>query len=394
MKRRVVFTKNSIPFYVAFFVYFLTKYSEYIAWSNLKISPVLDLCKNMSYLLCFLIIIFNIKLYSHIKLFSMIIICIVGVATVYQVFFNDEKSLFVVLLFSAAFMGNDFIKFLKLNLGLHISCFLLTLCMSLCGLAENVIKEQEKFGDIWSRMSLGFNYPGQPMMFMMPIVFLFYYIYEKRINIFYFLLSILCVLSVYVFSQTIMPTLICIGYIVVVSCFRNIAKWKRIYWLIPLAAGVTFLVLFMHNKGMGIADKIDRISNYRFSLGLTAIQQYGIFWFGTGFKNINTKEQYLIVDSEYIYMLVSNGILYLVLAVALFTVFTKWAVDKKDLLLVWICLFLALHAVFNNGIYNLLMNPFIVMLCPILWGLCSKVKLSTKIKIRRIWKINRDVKNE
>ena len=97
-------------------------------------------------------------------------------------------------------------------------------------------------------------------------------------------------------------------------------------------------------------------------LAVTAYDKYGVTLLGSGFQNINDGHQYLILDSEYIFMLVSNGIVYSALAVALFSHLIYRTEKSKNRHIVLIYVLIAVYCIFNNGIYNLIFNPFIILI--------------------------------
>lgn len=384
MNRIVTFKKNDIFFYIAFFLYFVTKYTEYTSIDNSLMNGLCSIGKNFSYALCFLIILIDIKVYTKVGLKKIIVQCVLFALVAYQVVFNDGKSIFVVLLFSYAFENRDFKRFLRFTYWLNVVCFSATILLSSMGITRNVITEQEKLGVMWSRMSLGFNYPGQLMMSLIPIVFLYYYLNIEKINLLINILWVLVIGIFYIFCQTIMPALVCFGFIVASNCMRKLARWKYVYWVVPIFAIVTLVVLYLYSQKVSLASLIDRISNYRFSLGMDAVEKYGISLWGTGFQNIYTEAKYLILDSEYMFMLISNGIIYLIAAVYLFTMAVKWANEQQDEMLVWVLVFYAGNAIFNNGIYNLLFNPFLIMLSQAIGNEITKYILRLKIKVNHV----------
>ena len=237
---------------------------------------------------------------------------------------------------------------------------------SFIGITENVVTSTDKYNMVFTRSSLGFNYPGQLMMSFMPIVFLYYYLNDKKTSWWTHVFWTICAGMVFIFSQTIMPLMVILMFIILFVIFKNWSnnfyKIFQPYWMPFFSFILTIVLLFLRLANNKVAIIIDNIANYRFSLGVTALKQYGISFLGTGFQNINDGTQYLILDSEYIFMLISNGVIYTVIAILLFTSVVKWAQVKKEKTLVLIFVLIAINAIFNNGIFNLIFNPFMIVL--------------------------------
>lgn len=365
MKTITIYNRD-MPFYLAFTLYFITRYSEYLAINNAGIIACMSLLKNISYLMCIAIILFYSVEMTTLYINKIMIYCIVIAAVFYQVLTHDANSVFVVILFSIAFADGSLRRFLKYNYFLNLGCFLFTIMSSFIGITENVVTSTDKYNMVFTRSSLGFNYPGQLMMSFMPIVFLYYYLNDKKTSWWTHVFWTICAGMVFIFSQTIMPLMVILMFIILFVIFKNWSnnfyKIFQPYWMPFFSFILTIVLLFLRLANNKVAIIIDNIANYRFSLGVTALKQYGISFLGTGFQNINDGTQYLILDSEYIFMLISNGVIYTVIAILLFTSVVKWAQVKKEKTLVLIFVLIAINGIFNNGIFNLIFNPFMIVL--------------------------------
>lgn len=92
------------------------------------------------------------------------------------------------------------------------------------------------------------------------------------------------------------------------------------------------------------------------------INNYGVKLFGTNFVNNANNGFYEILDSEYVHMLVGEGIFYLIISLILCSFLLEYARKKKDYYLVLVWIIILFNAIFNNGIFNLVMNPFGIVL--------------------------------
>lgn len=365
MKTITIYDRD-VPFYLAFTLYFFTRYSEYLAINNAEIISCMSILKNISYLMCIAIILFYSVGMTKLYINRIVIYCIIISFVFYQVLTHNANSIFVVILFSIAFADGNLRRFLKYNYFLNLCCFIFTIISSFVGLTENVVTSTDKYNMIFTRSSLGFNYPGQLMMSLMPIIFLYYYLNDKKTSLCTHVFWMICAGIVFIFSQTIMPLMVILMFIILFIIYKNWSnsfyKVFQPYWMPFLSFFLTIALLILRLINNKFAIIIDNIANYRFSLGVTALKQYGISLLGSGFQNINDGIQYLILDSEYIFMLISNGVVYTVIAILLFTSVIKWAQVKKEKTLVLIFVLIALNGIFNNGIFNLIFNPFMIVL--------------------------------
>lgn len=173
------------------------------------------------------------------------------------------------------------------------------------------------------------------------------------------------------FSMTVMPFFITIVFIIIFNIINKFniditqGKFKNFITnnIALFSVCLVGIIIFLRYKNNAYAIYIDEFVNYRISLNIKAITYFGISLFGSGFHNI-AKEgaEYLVVDSEYIFMLVSNGILYTIIALLLIRIMIKISNLEKNGFLCLILVIICINATMNNGIFNLVMNPFVIML--------------------------------
>lgn len=366
MGKRVRIREDDMLFYLAYVLYFVPRYMEYLALRMAGASTVITVVKIISYVLCVAVILLNVKKITIPRWDKALLYGVIGIVVLYQVIAHSANSIFVVLLFSVAFVKRDMNRFFAVNFKLHVVLYAFTVLSSFIGVTENVARDTYKYGVLFMRMSLGFNYPGQLLISLMPIVFLYYYLYRDRISWKHTVFWVACIAVIFIFSQTIMPTALLLLFIGVFHIQKRYVPRKRKIlqpYLAPvISCALTVLLLFMRMWNFGPAVLIDNASNYRFSLGATAYSKFGITLLGSGFQNISNENQYLILDSEYMFMLISNGIIYTALAALMYAWAIKWAQMRGYRTMVLVFVLLAINGIFNNGIFNLIFNPFIIVL--------------------------------
>lgn len=367
---------NRIFFYLAYTLYFVADYIElYTSVHAEGLLKVMNLCKYGSYGI-FLVIVMCRLLFGggDTPIPKAVGWLILLAAVLYQVVFHSSNSIIMIFIISYAFAEDDIREFAMWNLWLNVVMYLLTLLLVPAGLSENVIwLDDMKLGYARTRHSFGFNYPGQLTMSLMPIVFLYYYLRARRITIFENIFWMIMLGVAFVVSQTIMPVLVTIAFIV----FFNVANRRErfhdpergqrshvIPYISYVCAGLTFLLTWLYYKQVPVALLIDQFISGRLNLNYEGVHHLGISLFGSGYKNGTSMGWYLFIDSEYFYMLVSNGILYTAAALWMWKAVIEWSVKINDRLMTLIFCFMAVNAIVNNGIFNLLFLPFIIVLYP------------------------------
>lgn len=366
---------NRMFFYLAYMLYFVADYVELYTSINAEgLLKVIHLCKYGSYGVFFVIVMCRLLTGKDALISKAVGWLILLAAIVYQVAAHNSNSVMMVLIISYAFAEDDIREFAAWNLWLNVAMYLLTLLAVPAGLGVNVIRLNDaKLGFARTRNSLGFNYPGQMQMSLIPIVFLYYYLRGYRITIFDNIFCVIILGIAFAFNQTIMPLLVALGFIVLFylanrrKSFLNLKGEQRKH-LIPYiayaCAGLTFLLTWLYDKRVPFAVLIDHLISSRLHMNWEGFRHFGITLLGSGYKNGFSLGWYLYLDSEYFYMLISNGILYTAAALWMWKAVIEWSVIAKDKIMTLIFCFMAINAIVNNGIFNLLFLPFIIVLYP------------------------------
>ena len=359
-------------FIIAYSLYFIPRYIEYtlltsINWINDIITPL----KNVSYLLCAGLFVIRL-LMNKTGLSKFIVYILFGTFFVYASFKFDAKGMFPVMLFGMAMdqkMDKDLLHY---SLHLNIFMYLLIILLSICGIIGSVGVDLSvaRIG-VTTRNSMGFNYPGQLAMQFFPIIFLWFYDRNVRIKKIDYILFLTLTILVYLVSGTLMSTMIVFLFLfldLVVSKHENggiiSSKIGRfVYCNCPLIFVILmFVFIIMVDKGSNIGNRIDALCSFRFSICARNINSYGIHpWGSLGFVNYADTDIYNIVDSEYMFNILSYGYVFF-FVILVFSYFVLKGVIKKGnntLSIVWFLYFL--NSIVNNGAYNLVMNPFSVL---------------------------------
>lgn len=370
--------------------YFIPRYLEYTTFVNIGILGTLIAgLKAASYLLALVwLFIRAVRGRKCPLLFLLVITAVLGYFT-YQAGIKKHNTLFIVLLFSLVLDECYFDRYLTVILRSSVVLYVLTLLASAGGLIENVTTSRNKFGSVWVAGGNGFGYSGQMIMMLIPIVFMYYYKHDGRIRWWDHLLWVAVSALVYYRCKTIMGFALILLFIVLYAAVSCSSAWMdRVMqsFLVRVSAvifcGVSLLLIILYNKGLSIGTTLDVVVNGRLSVASRVIQRYGIRLLGTGFVNNVIDDNYEILDSEYVHMLVSGGIVYLLIVLAVCVCIMRLAQKRgRTLTLIWLMIFF--NAVFNNGIFGLVMNPFSILLVPALRSGLRSGLFRRKIRIRR-----------
>lgn len=366
---------NRILFYLAYTLYFISNYIQYYtAVSDSSILRIVGFGKYVAYLV-FLVLLGWRLVTSDNPIIEKVFIWLVLIFCIgYQVITHDANSIVMVLIISYAFYEGDVREFAWWNLILNILLYLFTLSTVPLGIAPNIINGGDiKFGIERMRNACGFNYPGQLAMSLLPIMFLYYYLRNRKItvfdNIFWIVLSVLAFCA----CQTFMAFFISIVFIIYFSISNKkdaFCRYKERYYdyLIPyisyLCMAVNCILTWLYYVKNPIGVLIDRIVSHRLNMNCEGIEQFGITLLGSGYQNGTSLGWYLYFDSEYFFMLMSNGIIYTVVALVLWKWSIEYSIRINERNITIIFCFMAINAIVNNGIFNLLFLPFMIILYP------------------------------
>ena len=357
-------------FIFIFLMYFIPKYFEYTTFVKINgVIQIINVLKLVSYALAIIWWSINILGKKKIPVYYYILILFLLVYFTYEAFIKDRNNVFIVLLFSLIFEEKYMRRYVNDILKISVFLYVLTIVACFCGVIENVYRDREKFGTTWTAGGLGFEYSGQLAMMLIPIVFLYYYKRSDKIK-WYENVLWLCINGIiFIQARTIMAFGLVVLFIITFN-WQKLCRRKRkrtileksyIKWCPYIFAHLTGGMLLAYRDGNVIGKKFDLILNGRLSLGVAMIKKYGVALYGTTFVN-STKPAYEILDSEYVHMLVGEGILYFLIALVICQLIMEASIKRQDAYLTLIWMMMLFNAMFNNGIFNLVMNPFGIIL--------------------------------
>lgn len=366
--------QNRISFYffiVLFLLYFIPRYIEYTTLADIQaINEIISTLKKFSYVGALLL--FSVKSITKAKMhinFGIIVQSIIFIYFAYEGFVKDRNSVFVILCFGMIFEEKYLRDFIRVILYISTFLYIAIVVASLIGIISDVITPFNKLGLMSERHSLGFNYAGQLIMQLVPIVMCYYYLHKDRIKWVDNLVWLLISTIIFLYSKTIMGYMLIFSFIILFNItirFKNriisfIINHKRFFCNLPyIICTVTFFLMVLYQHNVAIVGKIDVLMNSRIKLGVIFWEGYGIKLLGTNFTN-DTRFYYQILDSDYMYLLIACGIIYTVLALWILKCIMKYMVSKQDIFGCVIWTLLLINSIPNNNLFNLILNPFSIV---------------------------------
>jgi len=358
-----------IIFIVFFMMYYIPRFIEYTMLIEYDvINTCVELFKKISYLCTLMFAGFRFVVRPVIRVDMHILISVsVFIFFMYQAFVNNRNSVFVVLCLGMLYQKSYQRSFLKAVMTVSAFMYIMTIALSVCGVIPDVLTDFNKLGISTVRHSLGFIYAGQLIMQFVPIVFVYYYLNSSHINYVDNLFWISLATLLFIFSKTIMGYMLILVFIFVFNLIKKnqlrslkIISENSIYRYMPyLACILTFVMMYLYRAGVGIILIIDSVMNSRIKLGSVFWEIYGIKLFGTAFQN-DMRYYYQVLDSDYMYFLISCGIIYTILAMWILKKIMDSVIKKGDVFLYSIWLTLTVNSIANNGLFSLVMNPFVI----------------------------------
>lgn len=150
--------------------------------------------------------------------------------------------------------------------------------------------------------------------------------------------------------------------------WRFLRKLKYIYVTSPfLCAILSIIAFYKYDWRNPHWNALNRLLSDRLQLGQNAIHQYGWRPFGQdvewiGYSVVEKTEAYNYVDCSYLQIGISYGYLFLLLVLMIYSLIIWKAIKRNDYYLVWTILFILIFSLTEPRLFNLMYNPFPLLL--------------------------------
>ena len=136
----------------------------------------------------------------------------------------------------------------------------------------------------------------------------------------------------------------------------------------PLLAIISVILAYIYTPANPILFFLNQLMSSRLSLAHTGIARYGVTLFGNavqwsgGRYGVERVDAYFYVDSSYINIILTYGIIALIFVIISFALLSNKAHKKGNIKLCVILAFLAIHSFTDPQLLELKYNPFLIIL--------------------------------
>ena len=253
----------------------------------------------------------------------------------------------------------DFESVLKLYVGISLFFVVLIILLSMMGVIPNLQFVQSRAAGVVVRNSFGFIYPTDFASHCFYLFTALSYLLRKK---FIFLrtlsgVALAAFIIHYCDARLNAASILVATGIFFYFYYRNKTEW-RLFVLLPFSAGIaSSVMIYLSNKfswSQPIYVALNNFFSMRLHLGHEALKKYGIELFGirgisfTGYGGkTETVLNYDYVDSSYVQMLFTYGMIPVVILIC-FYIFQSWKLyRRKEYLLLTILSLVAFNCMFE-----------------------------------------------
>ena len=287
------------------------------------------------------------------------------------VFSFDKSTLLVVfIIFIAKDVNYESIITVSLWVTIGMLLFIFGSCT--LGLIENRIYVQE-FGTR-VRYSWGFSYANMPSKFFLSITMMVIYLRKSKITFKEIILLLLLNSVFYLGTTTRMPLIIAISIIlgaIIIKYSKDNGVIKNFLLrygvcCVPISAFISIAGTYLYPK-YKFLHFINQLINNRFYYGYKALSDYGVTILGrklppfVGPMEIRDNPQltYNYVDSAYLQLLLTEGLIFVLILCVLFVLLGKKILKNKDFYTAFILIVIATCSIIEPGLLKLSYYPFL-----------------------------------
>lgn len=352
-------------------------YIPYILWlsMNVLVDSAYEMFPNFSLIFSMVNVISMLFIFIHllnkkisVKMIPLLFLC--GVCVLVSAFNTGLLRTVFPFLFMIAASDMNWKQLIKVSLIVECILMLFIFCSFLCGILPN---ESIQRLDGSYRYYMGYTYTTLSANYFFHMVLMYLFVKNKKMQWPSYIIIIL--LNIFFFITTDTKTIFILIFLILICVFSAehfsltwIQKKKvsvllhNIFYILSFAS-IELILAF--RWGSWFYTKINTLLTNRLSLGRQAYDQYGISILGqkiTWNTEFNGVDPYLYVDCAYMNIAINYGIVILILLCVGFTWVIGKAIKEKNIMLMIICLFLAVHSITDPQIYMMWYNPFLLFI--------------------------------
>lgn len=300
---------------------------------------------------------------------QILIYIIITIFLLYLCIKSENTRYFDTIFFVLVLRGMDYKRILKIGSYTQFAILIVTIACSLIGIIPN----EQVFNAGRVRYNLGFIYCSYSanMLFFATADLIASLPHGKKLNLRKVIL--LSFINILVFRYTDTKAsfwgtilLIFITYTIRKTTFKDDFLKVKAFFVsnfVPISAFISILLGLYYNASNPIYLFLNTISSGRIYMAYVGLKQYGIHLMGSNFEwSTDHTSEYFYVDSSYINILLTMGLLALVLFSLGFARLGYYSVIKlRDKKLAIALLFVAIHCFTDPQLLDLRYNLFIII---------------------------------
>ena len=303
---------------------------------------------------------------------------IVGIFLMVMCFLIRQQSdrgkdiiLFTALAFFGAFINRR--RFVKRYVIIASATVALIIILYITGVFYT--RSIGRTGEDVVRLYLGFIYTTYAANFLFHIVIAYFFIKKRHINLLETIIIMSLNTAVFILTDTqavFYELIALLAVLWILRLFPYFFKY-RIFkivttWSMPVLAAIIFILSILYSSDSASLSKLDLILSGRLRLAKEAITRYGFHLFGrktewsTGIIGEDRFDEYFYVDSSYLNIALSFGIIILLFTVIGFVILGRRMHDLKKYIACIALIFLAIHSFTDPQLFEPRYNPMIAYL--------------------------------
>lgn len=311
-------------------------------------------------------------LYGEYSKKELVLIAVGTILLIVSAKFSGSKTILVYWVFIIAAHDIELERIVKAALMVHFACMLIIIASSVWGIIEDRIYTQ---GSDRVRASLGYLYTTDSSNYFFRMILMYIYVRKEKIS--WESIGALELCNILLFKLTDTRNAFLLGTLAlfvtgVWKLFKGLRKNNLIYkagavLTMPIMSVVMILLTFFYNPQIQWLESLNKFINGRLSLGYNAFKMYGLHlwgkpiqWIGGANDYITYSGEYNYVDSSYVQIILSYGIIIFLLICLLFIALGRKASKINDIYLILVLVTIALHSALDPQLFWMAFNPFIM----------------------------------
>lgn len=272
------------------------------------------------------------------------------------------------LIFSARDI--DFRKLIRNTMICQICVVTLVVTSALIGIIPNEVTLSFAGGIVRNRYGLGFTFTTFTPNFLLSILLEYIYLKgEKKWTIIEFFVFTVLNIFVYRYTETRLSFFMVFVLLFIVFTRRfihfkaNFSILRPLMTVVyPLMAIISYLLSVLYYPGNQILSAINNTLSQRLRYGKQGLQMYPPSLFGQDIEWDTAATSYFYVDSSYINILISYGILVFLVVLVGYSIVMHRTLRNRDITLAIVLVFWSIRAGIDPQLFLLWFNPFLFLI--------------------------------